>query len=1072
MRTKPNALPAKLSPPRLQNAVTRERLFKWLDHARADHAAVWMGGVPGAGKTTLVASYLQARALACVWYRFDADDNDLGRVFSLLGQAVDALSPKLQKPKAQKRPAFDVDHARTPRAFAQAWFRHVFAMLPRRMVLVFDNLEHANLHSLPELLACAIDELPDGITLLLTSRNAPPPMLASARMKGTLAVLDEALLQFTTAESADYARAFSLDPSLVAAAALRSNGWAGGLRLLGSGSSGDNADSSATHAADAPLLFDYFAELVRANVDDAGHHMLRVAALLPSIPLALLLTLSDVADAEQRLNTLCANNFFIERVAHSANTYRLHPLLRAYLLEQGRRDLEPHTRQRLLRAAAEGFVALGEIDAAIDLGIDGDDWDHVVALLLTVFEAKLALGQLDQLEAWTKRLPSSIIDREAQLRYCLARLCFFREDENTVSHYEKACDLFAMRGELFGQQLCAAGLLEWSYHTARFVDGERCSQLLKQRFTRPLNDSKSNEQYSLRLFNGRLLASFFDGGFDADAKRWIADVLALMVPGDADNEKLSTASTLYGCLERRKHWDEAQFLAGKMATMLQSPSISMRLKLLARQQIFLDLPRQTGDYASVRLHAPKIRALATENAFPETAFDAVAALLGAALCTGDEREARVLLVELSLMSEALPNRHSRLIALMHTWCELQCGHLVNAEEYADALRAEVARSEVPARFRGAWLAPAVYVRFAAGERDGACAELAQLVADVEPGSRQHLEANLYCLEASRHLQAGRAADAETMLTRAWPLVAESRNYGVLAPLRKQLSDLCALALERGILPDFTCELITRRRLRPPSIATEHWPWPVQIQTFGQFAIRIDRVPMHFNGKVPKKPLALLKALIAHGVQDVPEHVLTDALWPDEDADAAHDAFNVALHRLRKLIPNGADIIRLQEGRLSLDRDLCWIDCRAFEHSVAAVDDALADGIDALPALPSLQKALNLYRGRFLSEDRDEPWSLSARERMRSKFNRIVVNCARALSAAGREAEALACYQRGIETDDLAEAFYLGAMQCTLALKRPADGLALYQRLERMLAIALSIKPSTASQLLRRQLLES
>ena len=1072
MRTKPNTLPAKLSPPRLQNAVARLRLFEWLDVARTEHPAVWIGGVPGAGKTTLVASYLQAHALSCLWYRFDTDDNDLSRVFGLLGQAVDALSLKSQHTKTPKRPVFEATHTRLPRAFVQAWFRHVFAALPRPMVLVFDNLEHANLHSLPELLACAIDELPEGITLLMTSRNAPPPLLASARMKGSLAVLGEPLLQFTMAESADYARAFNLDPSQVAAAAQRTNGWAGGLRLLGSSGLADNINSSATHAADTPLLFDYFAELVRANVDDAGQHMLRVAALLPSIPLALLLTLSEVADAEQRLNTLCANNFFIERVAHSANTYRLHPLLRAYLLEQGRHVLEPHTRQRLLSAAAERFVALGELDSAIDLGIDGDDWDHVVALLLAVFETKLALGQLDQLEAWTRFLPASVLNREAKLCYCLARLCFLREDKAALRHYEQACRAFARSNDLHGQQLCAAGVLEWCYDSDDFIDHQRWAALLRRPSGELAPDAAPYELHSLRLLNGRLLACFFDGDFDADAKRWADEVLVLLVPGGAENEKLSTAITLLGCLERHKRWDDAQLLAGKMESLLASPGVSMRLKILARQQIAIDLHRQTGAYSSLRDQASTARQLARECGFSVLEFEAVAALLYAAQYTGDDAQTRSLLGELATMIETANIYHQRLMHQMRTWFELQCGHLRAAQEHAAALSAAVARSDMPPRFRATWLQLAIYAQFASGERDAACAELARMVDDAEPGSQQILHANLLALEASMHLDARHVPQAETSLKQAWTLAADARYYGLLGAMRALLSVLSAFALEHDILPDFTRELITRRRLRPPSIATEHWPWPAQIQTLGQFAIRIDNAPLVFSGKVPKKPLALLKALIAYGGpdgQDVPEQVLTDALWPDEDADAAHDAFNVALHRLRKLLPNGAEVVRLQDGCLSLDRDLCWIDCRAFEHRVAAVDDALADSIDGLPAL---QKALNLYRGRFLSEDRDESWSLSARERMRSKFNRIVVNCARALSVSGRDTEALACYQRGIETDDLAEAFYLGAMQCSLALNRPADGLALYQRLERMLAIALGIKPSPASQSLRRQLLES
>jgi ATP/maltotriose-dependent transcriptional regulator MalT len=54
---------AKLTRPRLHNAVARERLFALLDEAREHKPAICAVGPPGAGKTTLVASWLDARGI-------------------------------------------------------------------------------------------------------------------------------------------------------------------------------------------------------------------------------------------------------------------------------------------------------------------------------------------------------------------------------------------------------------------------------------------------------------------------------------------------------------------------------------------------------------------------------------------------------------------------------------------------------------------------------------------------------------------------------------------------------------------------------------------------------------------------------------------------------------------------------------------------------------------------------------------------------------------------------------------------------------------------------------------------
>ena len=51
---------AKLTRPKLYDALPRPRLFALLDQA-AKRPIVWVCAAPGAGKTTLVASYLEAR---------------------------------------------------------------------------------------------------------------------------------------------------------------------------------------------------------------------------------------------------------------------------------------------------------------------------------------------------------------------------------------------------------------------------------------------------------------------------------------------------------------------------------------------------------------------------------------------------------------------------------------------------------------------------------------------------------------------------------------------------------------------------------------------------------------------------------------------------------------------------------------------------------------------------------------------------------------------------------------------------------------------------------------------------
>jgi len=98
--------------------------------------------------------------------------------------------------------------------------------------------------------------------------------------------------------------------------------------------------------------------------------------------------------------------------------------------------------------------------------------------------------------------------------------------------------------------------------------------------------------------------------------------------------------------------------------------------------------------------------------------------------------------------------------------------------------------------------------------------------------------------------------------------------------------------------------------------------------------------------------------------------------------------------------------------------------------------------------------------------------VKARERLRAKFVRLVETVARADEAAGHWEKAMAHYQKGLEADDLVEAFHLGLMRCYRALGRPAEAMTTYRRLRQTLSVVLGIVPSPAAEALARELRES
>ena len=159
---------------------------------------------------------------------------------------------------------------------------------------------------------------------------------------------------------------------------------------------------------------------------------------------------------------------------------------------------------------------------------------------------------------------------------------------------------------------------------------------------------------------------------------------------------------------------------------------------------------------------------------------------------------------------------------------------------------------------------------------------------------------------------------------------------------------------------------------PPPTPVESWPWPIRIYTLGRFEVQRHGQPLEFSRKAPKKTLALLKVIIANGGRGVREQRLLDTFWSDEEGDVAARSFTAALHRLRTLLGDNDAIIQ-QGGTLSLNMSRVWVDALALDELLS----------DAAPV--SAERLLALYRGSFLKEDEGEPWSVTTRERLRSRF---------------------------------------------------------------------------------------
>jgi two-component SAPR family response regulator len=232
---------------------------------------------------------------------------------------------------------------------------------------------------------------------------------------------------------------------------------------------------------------------------------------------------------------------------------------------------------------------------------------------------------------------------------------------------------------------------------------------------------------------------------------------------------------------------------------------------------------------------------------------------------------------------------------------------------------------------------------------------------------------------------------------------------------------------------------------------------LRVHVLGHFRLLTADAPITIPPRL-RKPQELLQALIAFGGAEVGAGVLIDALWPDSEGDAGYHALESALYRLRLLL-RARDAVRMEGGKVSLNRDQLWVDMWEFEEELQRPHDPAANGVERIGRLR------RLYQGHFLQQEAEKPWVLNARHDLRDRLLGAIRDAARECEHARRWEDAASLYRSGIELDSLNEGLYRGLMLCHQQLGDHSEALRAYRRCRELLTRFLGIPPNAKTQAL-------
>ena len=206
------------------------------------------------------------------------------------------------------------------------------------------------------------------------------------------------------------------------------------------------------------------------------------------------------------------------------------------------------------------------------------------------------------------------------------------------------------------------------------------------------------------------------------------------------------------------------------------------------------------------------------------------------------------------------------------------------------------------------------------------------------------------------------------------------------------------------------------------------------------------------------------ALIAMGSINVDRTRTADMLWPDAEGNNALESFKTTLSRLRKLLRYPHALL-LQNRKLSLNPEICWLDITAFKEDISE----FADAKTSLPTLAD-NPIIKLYSGPFLGIDGEHIWSIQTREQLRSEFLNSILKLGEKYETQQNWNDAVTCYEHGLNAEQLAESFYQRLIICYRQMDLPTEALRVYERCKKVFVLGFDIEPSARTKKLVSQLI--
>ncbi|QXH61177.1 LuxR C-terminal-related transcriptional regulator [Pseudomonas azerbaijanorientalis] len=575
-------------PPLPDGHVLRPRLCERLSAGLAGRLLL-VSAPAGFGKSSLAVEFCQGLPAhwQSLWLGLSPRDSDPGRFLERLLEGLQDYFPQLGR---QSLGLLKMRQRHQPFAFEE-WLDGLLDELAvhlstaKPLLLVLDDYHLAQGPVLDRCLQFFLNHLPDGLLVMVTSRQRPDWHLARLRLSRQLLELHEQDLRLTHDEALSLLdrHSSSLRGEALENLIQRSEGWVAGLRfwLLAASEAGtDGALPQSLHGGEG-LIRDYLLEEVIDCLPAEVQSFLYDTAPQERFCSELCDAVRDAHDSGEILRFLLAHQVFLVPLDEHGHWYRYHHLFSDLLRTRPTSQSMVPAASLHLRAC-RWFNAQGLLDEAVEQALRAGHLDVAANLVQNLSEEQLLAEQnVGMLLRWKMDLPDSLLISTPRLivlySWALGLACQLDAAEELASHLSR----FLPAPSATAQKSMLAQWLALSGIIAR----GRGNRELTLQYCREALESLPAKRYGQRL----MCLSTLSNLAIADGDLWRARGL--------NRESLELAQRVGNPLfEALAHYDRARVLQarGEICRALEEVRQGMqRLQSLSAQRLYAVRARLT-----------------------------------------------------------------------------------------------------------------------------------------------------------------------------------------------------------------------------------------------------------------------------------------------------------------------------------------------------------------------------------------------------------------------------------------------------------------------------------------------